>query len=61
MTDRSEFACKVCGVECSVAPADGSGAVCPEHCPDHDYVYEPSMGKRCRHCDAEPPTDWYDD
>jgi hypothetical protein len=55
-----DFLCKVCGVECSVAPADGSGSICPDHCEDHDYVYDRYEGHRCRHCDAEPPDDWFD-
>lgn len=53
------FACKVCGKQCATAPADGSGAICPEHCEDHDYQYEPSERKHlCVHCNDERPYDW---
>jgi hypothetical protein len=57
----SDFRCRVCGGECLIAPADGSPGICPDHCEDHDYVYEPGEGKRCVHCFAQPPADWYDD
>lgn len=40
MADQPDFKCKVCGVECDVAPADNSGAICPDHCEDHDYIYD---------------------
>lgn len=53
------FSCKACGVQCTIAPADGSGAICPEHCEDHEYEYERGDGHHCRHCHAEPPHDWY--
>jgi hypothetical protein len=56
-----DFRCKVCGVDCDVAPSDGSGAICPAHCEDHDYEYERGEGHRCKHCNAEPPDDWFYD
>lgn len=53
-----EFDCKVCGVACPIAPADGSGAICVEHCEDHDYAHDPNRrAKFCRHCDAPQPED----
>jgi len=55
-----DFKCTVCGVECPIAPADGSGAVCEEHCPDHIYIHMGSDGTRCRTCFAEAPEDWYE-
>jgi hypothetical protein len=59
--DNPEFACKVCGVQCDVAPADGSGAICPEHCEDHEYEHDSMRGgKFCKHCDAPIPDDFYD-
>lgn len=54
------FACKVCGVECTVSPGPGQ-AVCEAHCEDHDYGYERGEGHRCKHCHAEPPHDWFDE
>ena len=38
-------------------------AYCPEHCPDHDYYYEPGEGWMCDNCGAPPPIDShiYDD
>lgn len=54
------FRCSVCRTLCDSSPAKGP-TFCPTHCPDHDYVYEPGEGKRCRTCGAPPPDDWYDD
>lgn len=53
------FACKVCGVQCPISPADGSGAICEKHCRNHSYYYEPGEGHRCETCFAEPPDDWF--
>lgn len=53
------FRCAVCGAQTAVAPIDGP-AWCFDHCPDHDYRYEPGEGVRCIHCSADPPPDWYD-
>lgn len=53
----NDFACKVCGVECPIAPADGSGAACEAHCPDHDYEYQRGEGHHCIHCFKERPND----
>lgn len=58
---RNEFACKVCGIACAIAPADGSGAVCEEHCPDHQYDWAGSEGFRCVHCFRLPPEDHFDE
>ena len=59
---RVEFACKVCGIACDSAPVDGSGAVCEEHCEDHNYIYDRGLGGHfCKHCCAERPHDWGDD
>jgi hypothetical protein len=61
MANQPDFKCKVCGVECAVAPADNSGAICPDHCEDHDYEYERGEGHHCKHCFAEPPSDYFED
>lgn len=53
------FTCFVCGGPTLCAPDEGP-AYCPEHCPDHDYKYEPCDGKRCVICSAEPPYDYWD-
>lgn len=56
-----EFSCRVCGKQCDSAPAPPERAVCPEHCPDHEYIHE--RGERryyCTHCGQEPPYDWRD-
>lgn len=59
---KTDFACRVCGVECPISPADGSGAVCEAHCPDHQFVYQGAGdGHRCRVCFAYPPYDHFDD
>lgn len=58
----SQFACKKCGVECPIAPVDGSGAVCENCCEDHDYRYCRDLQEhRCIHCDKPAPLDWYDE
>lgn len=31
------FQCRVCGVECPVAPDPPATAVCEEHCEFHEY------------------------
>ena len=54
------FKCRVCGVDCPIAPAGGQ-AVCADHCEDHEYVYEGSDGHRCKHCFAFRPEDWNDE
>lgn len=53
------FGCKVCGELCASSPGFGQ-AVCEAHCEDHDYEYEPGMGKVCKHCSAPIPYDYYD-
>lgn len=52
------FKCRVCGVECPIAPQLPELPVCEKHCPDHEYRHEGSEGKRCIHCFAEEPWDW---
>lgn len=60
MSDEFDFKCKVCGVECDTAPLPPDRAVCPEHCEDHEYEYERGeRGHFCKHCNQEPPWDWY--
>lgn len=59
---RQKFRCRVCGIQCDTCPNDSgfwrTTAVCPEHCPDHDYQYERSMGgKFCIHCNDPLPWD----
>lgn len=35
-----DFTCRVCGIECDVAPNPPGRAVCEAHCPDHNYEYD---------------------
>jgi endogenous inhibitor of DNA gyrase (YacG/DUF329 family) len=56
-----EFECRVCGVQCDIAPQLPERPVCSEHCEDHDYRYERGEGHRCIHCFAAPPQDWFDE
>lgn len=54
-----DFSCIFCGAPCDLAPADGSGAICPAHCEDHDFQYDPMVGCRhCIHCGMPLPHDW---
>lgn len=59
-TERRQFRCKVCGVQCDVAPSDSSfwcsTAVCLEHCPEHDYEYDRDLrGRFCSICSNPEP------
>lgn len=46
-----DFRCHVCGCDVDLAPDPPARAVCPEHCEDHDYVYEPwERAHLCKHC-----------
>lgn len=57
-----DFSCRVCGVQCAVAPDPPERAVCPAHCEDHEYEYvEGERRHACTHCGQEPPEDWYDE
>lgn len=57
--DAIDFSCRVCGIQCAIAPDPPERAVCPEHCEDHDYVHDPSRAaKFCQHCDQEESEDW---
>jgi len=53
------FACPVCGVQCVLADPQ-RGAVCEEHCEDHNYIYVDG-GHFCEHCGKPRPEDWCDD
>lgn len=57
-----DFRCRKCGMaDCHVAPEDGSGAICPDCCEDHDYVYDRWDGHYCKHCGDPRPADYYSD
>jgi len=59
--EKLKFACRVCGVPCALRdPA--RGAVCEEHCKDHDYQYlRGERGHFCVHCGKPAPEDWFYD
>ena len=53
-----DFKCRVCGASCDTAPNWPFRAVCQEHCLDHNYEYDRSMGGRfCTHCGDPMPYD----
>lgn len=57
-----DFSCHICGVQCDMAPFLPDRAVCPDHCEDHEYIYDSWDRKHyCNHCGAEPPFDWWDE
>jgi hypothetical protein len=59
---EEKFACRVCGVQCPVAPKPPERPVCEEHCEDHDYRYAPDFRQHRRiHCDKPAPEDWFDE
>jgi hypothetical protein len=37
--EKIDFSCRVCGIQCAIAPDPPERAVCPDHCEDHNYVY----------------------
>lgn len=53
-----DFKCTECGAECPISdPVEG--AICEEHCGDHNYEYDRGERKwSCVHCDKERPYDW---
>jgi hypothetical protein len=54
-----DFSCWVCGTECASAPDPPERAVCPEHCPDHDYRYSREERTHyCYVCGQLQPEDW---
>lgn len=65
MCDRDapiSFKCRVCGVECPVAPDPPATAVCEEHCEFHEYEHDPwRRNQFCKHCDKQAPDDFYDE
>jgi len=62
MTPTTDFACRVCGVACAIAPNPPERAVCEEHCDDHNYAYvREERGHFCEHCGKQAPDDWFED
>jgi hypothetical protein len=54
------IACHVCGGEVYVYDTPET-AVCPDHCRDHDFKYDPDFReRRCTRCDGSAsPDDYY--
>lgn len=70
MTDKLLFTCRVCGCDVGSHPIvegpDGEEVgvqgVCPEHCEDHEYEYDPyERRKLCTHCGEEQEYEPSDD
>jgi hypothetical protein len=61
MSDKDkQDCCFVCGEGCDIYPDPPERGTCYEHCPDHDYqVFDGE--RRCQHCNAPVPFDYYDD
>lgn len=56
-----DYSCRVCGVQCPSAPNPPARAVCPEHCEDHEYIYDRDERRHyCTHCGQDQPADYYD-
>lgn len=61
--------CRVCGSRGDVVSFDPRGlwafffrqTWCPDHCPDHDYVYSRYDGHYCNNCGQPRPDDYYED
>ena len=57
-----DFSCRVCGVQCAIAPDPPGRAVCEDHCEDHEYIYcKDERGWFCTHCWKEQPHEPCDD
>jgi len=69
LSDRLMSRCRVCGSSKDVISYDPRGAWaylfrktwCPEHCPDHDYVYDRYEGHYCDKCGQQPDDQWHID
>ncbi len=48
-------------IRAGYGPISTGGHGCPEHCPDHDYVYGRYDGHYCNNCGEHPPPDWFAD
>ena len=67
ITSRWMSRCRTCGSSDEVISYDPRGlwaypirtTYCPEHCPDHDYVYSRYDGHYCNNCGQQPPLDWH--
>lgn len=60
MDNPIDFSCRVCGIQCDIAPEPPERAVCPQHCPDHEYEHDPSRRDWfCKTCDQQAPYDFY--
>jgi hypothetical protein len=54
-----DFACRVCGKECTVAPDPPLRAICPDCCDDHDYLYDRYAREHyCANCGKPRPDDY---
>lgn len=59
--------CRVCGASADVIQYDPRGmwayffrrTWCPEHCPDHDYIYSRYEGHYCNNCGEQPSDEWH--
>lgn len=67
ISNRLMGRCRVCGSGKDVLMYDSRSLLyyfvrktyCPEHCPDHDYVYDRYEGHYCNNCGQSPDPDWY--
>lgn len=60
MLDRIVL-CSVCGSNEVICYRDPNEAVCPDHCPDHEWEYE--RGERrweCKTCGVPAPPEFYE-
>ena len=54
--EQIDFSCRVCGIQCAIAPDPPGRAVCEDHCEDHEYIHCPDeRGWFCTHCWKEQP------
>lgn len=69
LSDPFMSRCRVCGSRADVISFDPRGlwaypfrrTWCPQHCPDHDYIYSRYDGHYCNNCGQQPDDQWYCD
>jgi hypothetical protein len=67
IADKLMSRCRVCGSREDVICYDprelwaffSRKTYCPDHCPDHDYIYDRYEGHYCGTCGKHPEEDWY--
>lgn len=58
----TQVLCSKCGCDDVLVYGLPQKAVCPDCCPDHEYIYEgQGDGWMCGTCGVSPPDDYYEE